>query len=494
MHSSRFAAFFAGALVLFAQKTTDIGHLVASDLQAGKYAQARELVQHALKESPRDPRLWTLNGLTLVRLQNKDEALAAFRRALEISPDYLPALEGAAEIEYEAGKEDAVPLLRRILKTHPDDQTSHAMLSAIAFKQGDCETARSEYAESQPYPTRELGALEEFGSCLVKQKRTHEAVPVFQRLSELQPGNEKALYDLAVVQFLTGQYRNVITTLDSAATRESPDADVLDLLGEAYEAVSETERALGALRRAIGASPKVSRYYADLAYVCLTHGYFQQGIETLDAGLRQSPDAASLYVVRGVLYSELAQYEKGLSDFKTAEKLDPNVELGSEARGLADLQRNDLPEAEKTVRERIRLHPNDAFLYYLLAETLRKKGAAPGSAEFEEATKALRKAVDLKPEFDLARDLLGALYLEEGKTDEAIEQSRVVYRANPADETALYHLILALRKSNQTHEIPELVNELAQLKKRSRAEESLERKYAVVDHAPAEQATIRVKQ
>lgn len=480
--------------LLNAQQRDDIGHRVASDLQAGKYIEARELVQRALTESPRDARLWTLDGLTLVRLGHEDEARTAFHRALEISPDYLPALEGAAKIEYERGTEDAALLLRKILKLRPDDRTSHAMLAALAFRQGDCQTAKNEYALSRSDETGEIGALQEFGSCLVKQKRTPEALPVFERLRELRPGNDKANYDLAVVQFLAGRYNNVIATLSPMVTRESPDPDALELLGEAYEAMSDTQRAMASLRQAVANNPNEARYYGDLGYLCLSHRDFQQGIDVLNAGLLRNPGAAPLYVARGILFSELAQYDKGEMDFKTAERLDPNVELVSEAHGLADLQQNNLPEAEKTVRERVRRHPDDAFLYYLLAEVLRRKGAAPGSAEFDEAEQSLRKALELKPQFGLARNVLGALYLEEGKTDDAIEQCRLAFRADPANETALYHLILALRKSNKTDEIPALLAQLVRLRKQTRMQESLEQKHLGIEQPPADQETHPVKQ
>ncbi len=480
--------------LLNAQKAADIGHVIVSALQAGDYTQARDLVQRALKESPRDARLWTLDAVALARLGQENEARAAFHRALEISPDYLPALEVAAKIEFEAKNGDAGPFLRRILKLRPDDQTSHSMLAVIAFKQGDCETAKEEYARSHPGATQDISAMEEFGSCLVNQKRILEAIPVFEHLHELQPGNEKALYNAAVVQFLAGRYNDVITMLSPALTGESRDADSLELLGEAFQAVSDKDRAVAALRQAIALNSNEARYYDDLAYLFLAHRDFQEGIDILNVGLQRMPSAAPLYVARGILYCELAQYDKGESDFNSAERLDPNVELVSAAHGLADLQRNDLPEAEKTVRERIRQHPDDAFLYYLLAEVLRRKGAAPGSAEFEEAVQALRKAVELKPKFGLARDALGVLYMEDGKIDDAVEQSRLAFRADPADEAALYHLIVALRRSGKTSEIPELLAQLVRLRKQSRTKESLERKRSTVESAPGDQESQIIKQ
>src|SRR5438270_12655805 len=91
-------ALIAAAFVAWPQDSVDIGHLIVSDLQSGNYFEAKELVERALKNSPRNARLWTLDGLTLVRLHDDEDALIAFERGLELSPDYLPALERAAEI------------------------------------------------------------------------------------------------------------------------------------------------------------------------------------------------------------------------------------------------------------------------------------------------------------------------------------------------------------------------------------------------------------
>ena len=479
----------AAALTLFAQNPGDVGHLIASDLASGRYTEARQLLDSALKKSPRDARLWTLNGLALVRLGNQQDALASYKTALQIAPDYLPALESAAEIEYETGDAGAAELLRRVLKIRPGDQTSHAMLAAIASKQGECETAAKEFTQSGPSASS-ADALEEAGTCLVKQKRIVEAVSVFERLSKLQPEDEHTLYKLAVVQFLAAHYGDVITTLRPVITKPSPDADALELAGEAYEATSDTQHAMNALLQAIASNPDNSRYYVEFANLCLAHGASQSGITVLNSGLRRLPNAASLYLARGLLFSELAQYEQGQSDFDKAEALDPNVEFGSAIRGLAELQQNNLGDAERIVRERLRLHDKDALLYYLLAEILAKKGAAPGSPEFEEALNAAKKAVDLQPNLALASDVLARLYLEEGKTDQAIELSRQALRSNPKDTTALYRLILALRKANKTEEVPALVKQLAVLRSQVQREEGTERKYTAVEQVQAGPASL----
>jgi tetratricopeptide (TPR) repeat protein len=114
---------------------------VAAALRAREFAQAAERSQAALKQSPKDPRLWTLNGLALAGLGKRAEALRSFQRALASDPNNLAALEGAAQAHYEAGSQRAVPLLQRILKQRPDDPTAHAMLAVLAYRGGDCRAA-----------------------------------------------------------------------------------------------------------------------------------------------------------------------------------------------------------------------------------------------------------------------------------------------------------------------------------------------------------------
>jgi cytochrome c-type biogenesis protein CcmH/NrfG len=130
--SSQFAA---------GQSRAGVASRIAADLRARNFEQALELSRSALRDSPNDPRLLAMEALALSALGKNHEALASYNSALRLSPDYLPALEGAAQIEYNAGSKHAALLLRRILTIRPNDPTSHAMLGVLAYKDRDCKNA-----------------------------------------------------------------------------------------------------------------------------------------------------------------------------------------------------------------------------------------------------------------------------------------------------------------------------------------------------------------
>ena len=96
---------------------------IAAALRDHHFQDALELLRPALEQAPGDSRLWTMQGTAYSGLGKKTDALASFRRALKFSPDNILALHGAAQIEYDAGSADGIPLLQHLLRLQPDDMT-----------------------------------------------------------------------------------------------------------------------------------------------------------------------------------------------------------------------------------------------------------------------------------------------------------------------------------------------------------------------------------
>src|ERR1700733_4559513 len=192
---------------IVAQATADQIGVITSALRVGQYDDALKLLQPELERSPQSPQLWTLRGLANSGKGNKREALGAFRHALSISPDYLPALEGAAQIEYESGGKDAATLLEHVLRVRPQDPTSHAMLAVLAYRRGDCATAVPHFEQSGSLAESQVGALQEYGDCLVRMKETEKAMRVFSRALAQSNSDASIRYRLASPQFITQHFK-----------------------------------------------------------------------------------------------------------------------------------------------------------------------------------------------------------------------------------------------------------------------------------------------
>lgn len=459
---------------------------IRSALQARDFDRAIDLSRSALQASPRDAQLWTLQGIALARKGDARSALSAFNQALKLSPDYVAALEGAAQLHYEAGSREAVPLLNRLLRLRPGDPTSHAMLAVLEYRDGNCQAAVGHFEKAGALLDSELDALHAYGTCLVRMKQFDAATRVFQRTVALRPDDARERRLLAAIQLMAEKPQDALQTLEPLIATGNPDAATLELASSAYEEAGDTARAVATLRQAILLEPRNANLYLDFATIAFAHQSFQVGIDIVSDGLTLQPQAASLYVARGVLYVQLAEYEKAEADFERANQLDPAQSLSVAAQGLAAVQANDLDKALATVQEQLARKPNDALLLYIRADILSQQGAEPGTPEFKTALASARKAVALRPSLAAARGVLARLYLQAGQTQEAIEQCRRALAIDPKDQTTLYRLIQALRKTGNKAEIPDLLKRLALVREEAAKEERERYRYRLIegDRAP----------
>lgn len=450
------------ALDVRAQTQAASAQTVTEALRSGNLEMALRLAQQFVEAQPKDPRAWALEGIVLTTMKRTGDGLKAFQNALRLQPDFLPALEGAAQIEYNSRHAaSARPLLERIVRLRPDDPTAHAMLGVLSFEAKDCNAAVAHFEKSKDVIQDNVTALSEFGGCLLEDRHAAEAVPVFSRILALQPADWHSRYNLGVAEYQADHYAQAITTLQPLLQEPHPNVDALNLAASCFEAQGETDKAVAALRRAIILAPTDVRNYLDLGTISLDHGSYQVGIDVVNAGLRLMPNSWQLHAERGVLYVQLENYTKATADFELASRLKPSQQMSSVAMGIELIQQNHLDRSLTYVREHLQQDPDNAVLNYLLAEIMIRKGVHPGSPEFEEALKAATRAVKKKPDFVLAYDDLAQLELMAGRMDDVIRESRRALEVDPSDQTAIYHMIVAYRRTHRTAEVAEMVKRLA---------------------------------
>ena len=454
---------------------------ISAALRAKDFDKAVELSRDALKASPADAQIWTLQGIALSRKGDNAGALKSFHQALTLSPDYIPALEGAAQLHYQAGSRDAVPLLDRLVKLRPDDPTSHAMLAVLEYRNGNCPGAVGHFERAGSILDSELDALHAYGTCLVRMKRFDGAIGVFQRTVALQPQDVRERRLLASIQLMAQKPQDALATLAPIIDGQKADAETLELASSAYEESGDTAHAVSTLRQAILLDPRNTNLYVDFASIAFAHQSFQVGIDVINDGLTLQPQAAPLYLARGVLYVQLAEYDKAEADFEKATALDPSQSLSSAAQGLAAVQANDLDRALATVQERLTHKPDDPLLLYVRADILAQQGPDPGTPDFKTAVASAQKAIALRPSLAAAHGVLAKLYLQSGQTQAAIDECRKALASDPNDQTAVYRLIQALRKSGQKEEIPGLLKRLASLREQAAEKERQQYRFKLIE-------------
>src|SRR4029077_16257922 len=134
-------------------------------------------------------------------------------------------------------------------------------------------------------------------------------------------------YLLASMQIMARKPKDALATLQPMLDAGRPTAETFQLVSSAAEDAVDTPQAVSTLRQAILLDPRNVSLYLDFANISFAHESFQVGIDVISEGMLLQPRAAPLYVARGVLYVQLAQYDKAEADFEKAYALDPHQSL-----------------------------------------------------------------------------------------------------------------------------------------------------------------------
>jgi len=237
-------------------------------LQNKDFDKAIQLLQPALKASPENAQLWSMQGTAYAGKGQTKQALSSFRRSLKISPDLLPALEGAAQIGFESSDPAAIPIIEHILRLRPKDTTSHAMLAILEYQQGKWATAVTHFENAGSLFDSQPRALHAYATCLVKLKQYDKAVNVFERTVALNPQDQHERQLLSAIQLMANRPNDALVTLEPLL-QSNPDTGTLELAARAYEAKKDTSRAVSTLQQAILLDPKNVDLYVDFASICL---------------------------------------------------------------------------------------------------------------------------------------------------------------------------------------------------------------------------------
>ena len=455
---------------------------IVDSVRSRNFDATLQLSRAALKKDPRDYRIWTLRGMAYAGKGILAPASEAYEHALDLNTDYLPALEGAAQTKYQQGSPDAKQAILRVLKHQPGDPTSLAMLGFLEYRSDECSDAITHLEKVEQALASQPIVLAAYASCLARDAQYERAIPLLKQALASAPTAATIRLNVALAEWKANRLRDALATLQPAVDENVVDA--LLLAADIHEAINETQQAVELLRRAILANPKNLSAYLDFANLSYDHSSMQVGIDIVSVGIKQLPDEERLYLVRGILFTQLGKYEDAAQDFGTANRLNPQLSVIGAAEGLAASQQRNLKEAVKKFRAAVKAHPDDALTNYLLADALSEESPEEGTSEYKEELAAIQHACELDPSMTAAHDLLASIYLQEEHLELALEQSRTALQYDPKDQQALYHSVLALRKTGDKAQVAALLKELALLRTATQTEHAQNKRYQLEEVAP----------
>ncbi|HWC19289.1 MAG TPA: tetratricopeptide repeat protein, partial [Terriglobales bacterium] len=242
----------------------------------------------------------------------------------------------------------------------------------------------------------------QIGTQLTRAGRFQEAIPHLLAARGRVSNQYAADFNLALCYVATRQSAQAIPILTDLRSAHA-NAQVENLLAQAYIASGNPKAALEAFRRAATLAPNDEKLYLFVADACSESKNYELGVDVVDLGLQHLPNSASLHYQRAMFLSSLDEFDASRPDFALAKKLGAGSDIGYLAAAQESLLAGKVDEAIGAAREANRAGHSNYQLLTILGEALLRSGITPGQPQFSEAEAALNRAVSIRPNYSDAQ-------------------------------------------------------------------------------------------
>ena len=368
-------------------------------------------------------------GVTLAKLRRFDEAVEAFRAALENSEevsssekvnaylglagqlerteDYAGAAEAyTAALELRPGDDaltfqrgqalynagnglEALPELTD-LEARGKDYRVSALIADIYVQADQPDYAVSSLeralrsAQAAGEPAAQASILLKLGLLQRSLGREAEAISAFQRATAADASSWEARYNLGVSYLESGQPESALGYLENAVAIKPDSGEAYLALATAYDGVGRNAEAFGAAQNALNALTDPNLIAQ--ANLIIGRGLYRQedyagALQTFEAVLATQPDNALAQLWAGLAEYQQQNYDAAVQYIERAVQLEPeNVEARVNL-GAAYLASERYQDAELVYQMLLEDAPDDADAYYNLGWALYAQNQREGAKE-----------------------------------------------------------------------------------------------------------------
>ena len=304
--------------------------------------------------------------------ENIDAAIKEFEQALQVNPNYAPALAGLGEAYWhgynaDRGKEwldKAQANCRKALSVGPQLAEGHVCLGNLYNETGHYSEAEAEFQQALKAEHDNLDALNGLGTAFDKIGNTSSSEDTFKKAISLRP-----------------QYWAVY-----------------NWLGNFYFRHSNYAEAAGMFQKVTQLTPDNHRGYYNLGAMLLLEGQYERAINELNRSLQLRP-TMDAYSNLGTAYFYLHRYSDSIAAYEKARTLDQQDymnwgNLGDALYWSVDRRSESSGAYRRAIglaEERLQVNPQDATVRAFTAQYWAMIG------DFHTATAELQKALKAAP-------------------------------------------------------------------------------------------------
>ncbi|MGB1110584.1 MAG: XrtA/PEP-CTERM system TPR-repeat protein PrsT [Gammaproteobacteria bacterium] len=480
--------------------------LVMALVNKKAYDDAMAAVEKMILRNPKDPLAQNLKGAVLQAKEDSTAARAAFQRALDMDPDFVPAALNLASLDLADGKAaEAEKDLNALNQRLPDNIQVMMMLSRIRATEKDeagamnwvkkaydaqptavepasvliqGHLARGEADQALPIARRLVEANAEsvpagrlFAVSLARNKQWDQSIDEWRRLADLSSESPEPWNEIGAIQIQQGNYREAEDAIDRALRKNDK---FLPALLNRME-LARRQQDDGAAREVISS---VKRNYPKLAVGFELEGGFEErkgdfakAAEAYAKAFGIQPNAL-LAVKRFNALKKSGETAKARGLLADWLKQNPEDVKVREILAVAYHEEGDMKQAASQYEEIAKVQPENVVVLNNLAWMFHEQG----DKRAEDYARRAYKLADKRPE---VVDTLGVILLKVDKPQEAVDLLERAVTLAPKRPDMRFHFAQALaaagREQDAVLQLKRVVADEAKFAEREQAEKLLKK-------------------
>lgn len=409
-------------------------------------------VLKSLPDSDQTSRTEYQLGASYDQQKNQKDAIAAYRKALELEPDNLDVERALAkDLQADGQAEPALQAWKDIAAGDPTDAESWMQISTIDQHLGRMDDALAAVKKARESAPDSIGI--QFEEARIEDALGHldDAAKIFEKLvsatehpSGQYSDEEKGNY-AAVLDRLAGVYREQSKPEQAVATYQKMttlggelEEQGFDQIVETWREAHEYDKAVAAAKTAVEKQPKSVDAKLTLARQLADTGHAEEGISQAKALLQSGAKNLEVYYQLAQIYVDLHRWTDASDTLdlagKQATKKDDQTMVEFQRAMMADRARR-YDEAETDFRKVLASDPNNALTLNNFGFMLADRGV-----KLDEALAMIQKAVKLEPTNYAYLDSLGWAYYRLGQYAQAEDNLKRAISRGANDPTVHDHL------------------------------------------------------
>ena len=428
--------------------------------EEGDSARATQVL-NGTPEAGRSAKLYSALGYTYEQQKNYKQAIAAYRKAVDLDKDNLDAMRGLAQnLMNDNQTEAALEQYKAIVDGDPHDVQSLMRMAEIYRRNGKFDQALealkkagAEVQDSQEVPYN-------IAVIYQAQGKFDDAIQMLQQLlqksdkpnGEYTPGerSNRAVFlerlgsiyrDTGKTQLAVETFRRMLTLGDEGASRG------YQQLIDTYREAKQWQQATAVAQEAVAKLPKDRSLKIVLAGQLADTGEPEQGLTLIKSLLKGTPEDREIYIALAQMHSRLRRWPEAEEALAKADSLSTKPEekdYVSFIAGSVYERQKKYEQAEAAFKKVLANDPNNAVTLNYLGYMLADRGT-----RLEEALQYVKRAIQLDPQNGAYLDSLGWAYFKLGNYTLAEENLRKACDRVQNDPTVLDHMGDLLQKTDR---------------------------------------------